>query len=78
LILHTQRFSAHSKGDDPRDRETIAKIRAEFDPLTIHAPRLSPAELARAEAEISAVIDDAFIRAFADPFPELKEQETSR
>lgn len=71
LILHTYRFAAHSKGDDPRDREAIAKIRAEFDPLTIHAPRLSPAEAAQAEAETSAVIDDAFTRAFADPFPIL-------
>lgn len=71
LILHTYRFSAHSKGDDPRDRETIAKIRAEFDPLTIHAPRLSSSELARAEADVSALVDDAFTRAFADPFPAL-------
>jgi TPP-dependent pyruvate/acetoin dehydrogenase alpha subunit len=73
LILHTQRFAAHSKGDDPREREAIAKIRAEFDPVTIQAPRLSPAELAQVENEVSAVIEDAFTRAFADPFPELKE-----
>ena len=73
LILHTQRFSAHSKGDDPRDRETIAKIRAEFDPLTIHAPRLSSAELTQAESDVSVVIDEAFTRAFADPFPDLEE-----
>jgi TPP-dependent pyruvate/acetoin dehydrogenase alpha subunit len=80
LILHTHRFAAHSKGDDPRDRETIAKIRAEFDPLTIHAPRLSAAELAQAEAEVSSVIDDAFVRAFGDPFPVLEkgDKETSR
>ena len=71
LILHTYRFAAHSKGDDPRNHESIAKIRAEFDPLTIHAPRLASAELAQAETEISAVIEDAFTRAFADPFPIL-------
>jgi TPP-dependent pyruvate/acetoin dehydrogenase alpha subunit len=76
LILHTHRFAAHSKGDDPRDRDAIAKIRAEFDPLTIHAPRLSADELAQAEAEVSTVIDDAFVRAFSDPFPELKETGT--
>jgi TPP-dependent pyruvate/acetoin dehydrogenase alpha subunit len=74
LLLHTHRFSAHSKGDDPRDRAAIAKIRAEFDPLTIHAPRLSTAELARAEAEVSALIDNAFIRADADPFPVLNSE----
>ncbi len=72
LILHTYRFSAHSKGDDPRDRETIAKIRAQFDPLAIHTPRLSPAELAQAEAEVSVVINDAFSRAASDSFPVLQ------
>ncbi len=72
LILHTHRFSAHSKGDDTRPRELIAKIRAEFDPLTIHAPRLSATELAHAESEVSALIEDAFTRAANDPFPELK------
>jgi TPP-dependent pyruvate/acetoin dehydrogenase alpha subunit len=72
LILHTYRFSAHSKGDDTRDRETLAKIRAEFDPLTLHAPRLSPAELAAAEAEVAAVIDEAFTRAAKDSSPVLQ------
>jgi TPP-dependent pyruvate/acetoin dehydrogenase alpha subunit len=71
LILHTNRFSAHSKGDDTRPRELVAKTRAESDPLAIHAPRLSAAELAQAEAEVFALIDDAFTRASNDPFPEL-------
>jgi len=71
LILHTNRFAAHSKGDDPRDREALAKIRAACDPLTLHAPRLSAAELTQAEAEVSAIIDDAFVRAFNDPFPQI-------
>ena len=65
LILHTHRFAAHSKGDDPRDRETIAGIRAHFDPLTIHAPRLSQVELEQAEADVSAQIESAFSRAYA-------------
>ncbi len=73
LVLHTYRFAAHSKGDDPRDRETIAQIRARFDPLAIHAARLSFEELAQAEADVSAIIEDAFIRASADPFPVLQE-----
>jgi TPP-dependent pyruvate/acetoin dehydrogenase alpha subunit len=73
LVLHTYRFAAHSKGDDPRDRETIAKIRAQFDPLSIHAVRLNPTELARAEADVSAKIDAAFLQAAADPFPSLQE-----
>jgi TPP-dependent pyruvate/acetoin dehydrogenase alpha subunit len=71
LILHTHRFAAHSKGDDTRDRQTLLDIRARFDPLTIHAPRLAALERQQAEDEIAAVIDTAFTRAFADPFPEL-------
>jgi len=68
LILHTYRFSAHSKGDDVRDPAEIARAR-EKDPLLIHAPRLTDAERARAESEVAAAIADAFARADADPFP---------
>ena len=73
LVLHTYRFSAHSKGDDPRDRATIASIRERFDPLTIHAARLQPSELEQAEAHISGLVDSAFTRAYADPFPQFVE-----
>ncbi len=69
LILNTNRFSAHSKGDDTRPRELVAKLRAESDPLAIHAPRLSAVELAQAESEITALIEDAFTRAENDSFP---------
>ena len=70
LILHTYRFSAHSKGDDVRDPAEIARAR-EKDPLLIHAPRLTDAERARAESEVAAAIADAFARAEAAPFPVL-------
>ncbi len=70
LILHTYRFSAHSKGDDVRDPAEIERAR-EKDPLTVHGGRLSPAERQRAETEIAEEIQDAFQRAGADPFPEL-------
>jgi TPP-dependent pyruvate/acetoin dehydrogenase alpha subunit len=73
LVLHTYRFGAHSKGDDPRNREEIAKIRAQFDPLSIHSARLSETELVQAESEVALQIDQAFTRAFADPFPQLLE-----
>jgi len=73
LLLHTYRFSAHSKGDDPRSPEELTRIRC-FDPLTVHSSRLSATELERAEAEVSTVINDAFARADSDPFPELGDQ----
>jgi len=70
LLLHTYRFSAHSKGDDPRSSEELTRIRC-YDPLMVHSPRLSAVDLERAENEVSAVIHDAFTRANADPFPSL-------
>lgn len=71
MILHTYRFSAHSKGDDPRTPEELARIR-EYDPLIIHRVRLSVKECDEAEKEIVTIIEDAFRRAEADPFPSLR------
>ena len=70
LILQTYRFSAHSKGDDLRSPEELARIQA-FDPLKLHGPRLTDEEHSRAESEAMAIVEDAFIRAEADPFPSL-------
>jgi TPP-dependent pyruvate/acetoin dehydrogenase alpha subunit len=73
LILHTHRFSAHSKGDDTRTREELARIR-EFDPLTVHGMRLSTEECSKAESEVAEIINTAFNRANADPFPVLSSE----
>jgi len=70
LILHTYRFSAHSKGDDTRSREELESIRR-FDPLTIHGTRLTKGEREKAESNVKEIIMDAFSRADADPFPVL-------
>jgi TPP-dependent pyruvate/acetoin dehydrogenase alpha subunit len=70
LILHTYRFSAHSKGDDSRSNEELAYIR-QFDPLTIQATRVAATDREKAEVEVIDVINDAFIRAEADTVPRL-------
>jgi TPP-dependent pyruvate/acetoin dehydrogenase alpha subunit len=70
LILHTYRFSAHSKGDDPRSPEELNRI-LQFDPLTVHGVRLTAKECAEAESEIAALVGEAFARADTDPFPLL-------
>jgi len=70
LILHTYRFSAHSKGDDPRLPEELARIR-KYDPLPLQATRLTPEECSQAEIEVLAIVEDAFKRADFDPFPIL-------
>jgi TPP-dependent pyruvate/acetoin dehydrogenase alpha subunit len=70
LILNTYRFAAHSKGDDVRDPQEVAGYR-EKDPLTIQAARISESDRKQTEADIASTIDNAFVRAAADPFPEL-------
>jgi TPP-dependent pyruvate/acetoin dehydrogenase alpha subunit len=70
LILHTYRFSAHSKGDDLRSPEELTRIRA-FDPLKLHSPRLTVEERSRAETEAMVIVEDAFVRAEADLSPSL-------
>ncbi|PWH16480.1 MAG: pyruvate dehydrogenase [Anaerolineae bacterium] len=69
LILHTYRFAAHSKGDDTRPREEIARLRAERDPLVIHAARLTQTQCEQIETEIGVLIEQAFTRAEKDVFP---------
>ncbi len=71
LILHTYRFSAHSKGDDIRDRAEIAQAK-EHDPLLAPTLSLTQNQKAAAEAEVLAIVDDAFTRATNDPFPNIK------
>jgi TPP-dependent pyruvate/acetoin dehydrogenase alpha subunit len=51
LVLHTYRFSPHSKGDDNRDPAEIEK-RRERDPLELAGERLEPAQ--RQEIEDAA------------------------
>ncbi len=70
LILQTYRFSAHSKGDDPRTLEELEVIQR-FDPLKLHGPRLTGEERTRAESEAKEIVEDAFIRASADLIPSL-------
>jgi 2-oxoisovalerate dehydrogenase E1 component len=72
VILHTYRFAAHSKGDDVRDAAEVTRYKEQNDPLTTHAPRLTPDQRAEIEAEVSAIIEDAFSRAYADRFPVLQ------
>jgi TPP-dependent pyruvate/acetoin dehydrogenase alpha subunit len=65
LILHTYRFSAHSKGDDTRDPAEIEHYRRN-DPLPLQAARLEASQARRTETEVATAIDDAFRAAQAD------------
>jgi TPP-dependent pyruvate/acetoin dehydrogenase alpha subunit len=74
LILNTYRFGPHSKGDDTRPSELVARLRAEHDPLSIHGSRLSTADRAQVEREINQQIEAAFQQAVNDPYPVLEPQ----
>lgn len=71
LVLHTQRFGPHSKGDDTRPQEMIDRLRQERDPLTIQAARLRADERTRIEDDINQEIQAAFQQACTDPVPVL-------
>lgn len=77
LILNTERFGPHSKGDDTRLPELLARLRAERDPLAIHGSRLNPFERTEIEQSVNQQIDAAFQQALQDPFPVLDLQENA-
>ncbi len=72
LILHTQRFGPHSKGDDTRTQAQIEQLRAEHDPLTITGRQIDVSERIALEAEVDRRIEQAFQQALSDPLPELQ------
>ncbi len=63
LILNTQRFGPHSKGDDTRPLEDLARMRATRDPLALLGVRLDQTDRdvieTLAAAEIAAAYQDA-------------------
>lgn len=60
LIIHTHRFGPHSKGDDTRSEEEIAKLRSTRDPINIHAERVLPKEIMQIQSAIDEEVNAAF------------------
>ena len=71
LILHTQRFGPHSKGDDTRDPSAVAHLRETRDPLKIQAERLSHEEQVKIESEVEDQVRVAFQQALSEPDPAI-------
>lgn len=69
LILNTYRFGPHSKGDDTRPVEDVARLRREYDPLAVHAVRIEADQRHTVELLADEYIVEAFNQALADPFP---------
>jgi len=70
LIIQTNRFSAHSKGDDTRPVDEIERIKDTSDPITLQGERIDPNLRQSIEIEIQQEIQSAFDTARADPFPD--------
>ncbi|MFO7571109.1 MAG: thiamine pyrophosphate-dependent dehydrogenase E1 component subunit alpha [Gaiellaceae bacterium] len=66
LVLHTYRFSPHSKGDDNRDPAEI-EARRERDPLTIAGARLDESEREAIEERVDARLTEVVAEADAAP-----------
>jgi len=71
FVLHTCRFSPHSKGDDTRSTQEIECLRKERDPISILASRLEHSRRLEVESEVDNQITQAFEKALSDPFPSL-------
>jgi TPP-dependent pyruvate/acetoin dehydrogenase alpha subunit len=67
LVIETNRFGPHSKGDDTRSIESIEEMRTSADPLTIYGARLEDELRTSIEARVAAEVAVAFEQALADP-----------
>lgn len=67
LIIDTVRFGPHSKGDDTRPAEVMARLMRERDPLIIHGARLTEEDQGRYRREIAEAVAGAFSTALQAP-----------
>lgn len=75
FIIDTYRFAPHSKGDDVRDPEEIARYQ-EQDPIPLLASKLENVEVERIEQEIVKQVEKAFIAAQKSPIADPVSIET--
>lgn len=67
LILNTQRFGPHSKGDDTRSEQVVALLKEKRDPITLMEKQLSSDSVSSIRAEVEQQVKTAFEIALADP-----------
>lgn len=66
LILNTERFGPHSKGDDTRSEAAINLLKEQRDPLKIMEQRLSSDSIKTIRSEVEGEVRAAFEQALAD------------
>ena len=69
LVIYTQRFGPHAKGDDTRPAEEVVALRRMHDPLEQHGRRLEAQVRSLIESRVQIEVDQAFQQALSDPFP---------
>lgn len=74
LILNTQRFGPHSKGDDTRPESEVALLKKQRDPIFIMERMVDPDHIERIQAEVEAEVKEAFETALSDPPARLEGQ----
>jgi len=67
LVIQTQRFGPHSKGDDTRDPKIVEQMRKERDPIAIGAEGLDASERTAIDKEVEAEVKAAFDAAQSSP-----------
>lgn len=67
LLLKTCRFGPHSKGDDTRPVDEVARLKKQRDPIQLLAGRLPIKRRVEIEAEVETWITQAFQAALQDP-----------
>lgn len=71
LILHTQRFGPHSKGDDTRPPVVLARLREQHDPIKTLEKRLQPENIESIQMKVHTEVKSALTQALDDPYPNL-------
>ena len=66
LILNTQRFGPHSKGDDTRSEKEVSEIKKQRDPLILMEKRLQDAHILSIKSEVEEEVKTAFATALTD------------
>lgn len=72
LILNTQRFGPHSKGDDTRPEEVVALLKDQRDPITLMEKRLASEAVSNIRAAVEQEVNAAFEIALADPIASME------
>lgn len=74
LILNTQRFGPHSKGDDTRPESEVALLKKHRDPIFIMERMVDPEKILQVQVEVEAEVRQAFEAALADAPARMEDQ----